>query len=203
MRSANIMKVDRLRMGTDGQGITTLVAFYKCPLKCKYCINHKCHFTDSNSKVSAIELYNSINIDQMYFSATGGGLTFGGGEPLLQASFILDVLELGAKNWHTTIETSLNVPYNEWYSLIDYVNEWIIDIKDMNPSIYKCYTSNDNAIVIDNLKKIVDLGLADRVLIRLPLIKGFNTEADVRSSYQELEQIGFSRFDKFSYKIVK
>ena len=96
-----------------------------------------------------------------------------------------------------------NCGFSKWYSLIDYVNEWIIDIKDMNPSIYKCYTSNDNAIVIDNLKKFVDLGLADRVLIRLALIKGFNTEADVRSSYQELEQIGFSRFDKFSYKIVK
>lgn len=76
MRVANIMIVDRLRMGTDGQGITTLVAFYKCPLKCKYCINHKCHFTDSNSKVSAIELYNSINIDQLYFFCYRWGINF-------------------------------------------------------------------------------------------------------------------------------
>ena len=150
MRTANIMKVDRLRMGTDGQGITTLVAFYKCPLNCKYCINHKCHLIDSNSKVSTIELYNNIKIDQLYFAATGGGLTFGGGEPLLQAFFIQDVLELGAKNWHTTIETSLNVPYEEWCSLIDYGDEWMVDVKDMNPSIYKCYTSKDNVIVIDN-----------------------------------------------------
>ncbi len=202
METANIMKVDRLRMGTDGQGVTTLVAFYKCPLNCKYCINHKCHLIDSNSEVSTIELYNNIKIDQLYFAATGGGLTFGGGEPLLQASFIQDVLELGAKNWHTTIETSLNVPYEEWYSLIDYVDEWIVDVKDMNPYIYKYYTSKDNAIVIDNLKKFVDLGLAEIVLIRLPFIKGFNTEVDVRSSHQKLEQIGFSRFDKFSYKIV-
>ena len=196
------MGVDRLRMGTDGQGITTLVAFYNCPLNCRFCINHKCHLVDSNSKVSTIELYNNIKIDQLYFVAAGGGLTFGGGEPLLQASFIQDVLELGAKNWHTTIETSLNVPYEKWYSLIDYVDEWIVDVKDMNPSIYKCYTSKDNAVVIHNLKKISDLGLAKKVLIRLPFIKGFNTESDIRSSYHKLGQIGYSRFDKFSYKLI-
>lgn len=172
MRTANIMGVDRLRMGTDGQGITTLVAFYNCPLNCRFCINHKCHLVDSNSKVSTIELYNNIKIDQLYFVATGGGLTFGGGEPLLQASFIQDVLELGAKNWHTTIETSLNVPYEKWYSLIDYVDEWIVDVKDMNPSIYKCYTSKDNAVVIHNLKKISDLGLAKKFLYVYPLLKG-------------------------------
>lgn len=202
MRTANIMKVDRLRMGTDGQGITTLVAFYKCLLNCKYCINHKCHFVDYNSQLSTIELYKRIKIDQLYFAATGGGLTFGGGEPLLHASFIQDVLELGAKNWHTTIETSLNVPYEEWCNLIDYVDEWIVDVKDMNPSIYKCYTSKDNTIVIDNLKKFVDLELTEKVRIRLPFIKGFNTETDIHNSYQKLKQIGYSRFDKFSYKIV-
>lgn len=202
MGTANIMKIDRLRMGTDGQGITTLVAFYKCPLNCKYCINHKCHIIDPNSKISPVELYNNIKIDQLYFAATGGGLTFGGGEPLLQASFIQDVLELGAKNWHTTIETSLHVPYEEWDNLIDYIDEWIVDVKDMNPTIYKSYTGNNNTIVIDNLEKLVNLGLAEKVLIRLPYIKSYNTEIDVCNSYKKLEQMGYSRFDKFSYKIV-
>lgn len=202
MRTANILNVDRLRMGTDGQGITTLVTFYNCTLNCKYCINNKCHFIDSNSNVSTIELYNNIKIDQLYFAATGGGLTFGGGEPLLQAYFIQEVLELGAKKWHTTVETSLNVPYEEWCNLIDYVDEWIVDVKDMNPIIYKCYTSKNNAIVIDNLEKFVDLGLAEIVLIRLPFIKDFNTLKDIRSSYRKLLQLGYSRFDIFSYKII-
>ncbi len=202
MKTANIMEVDRLRMGIDGQGITTLIAFYKCPLNCKYCINKKCHLIDYKAKVSTIELYNNIKIDQLYFAATGGGLTFGGGEPLLQSSFIQEVLELGAKNWHTTIETSLNVPYEKWYSLINYVDEWIVDIKDMNPSIYKCYTSKDNAVVIDNLIKFANLGLIEKVLIRLPYINGFNTETDIQSSRQQLEQMGYSRFENFSYKIV-
>lgn len=72
----------------------------------------------------------------------------------------------------------------------------------MNPSIYKRYTSKDNAVVIDNLIKFVDLNLTEKVLIRLPYIKGFNTETDIQSSGQKLEQMGYSRFEKISYKIV-
>lgn len=86
--------------------------------------------------------------------------------------------------------------------MINYVDEWIVDIKDMNPSIYKRYTSKDNAVVIDNLIKFVDLNLTEKVLIRLPYIKGFNTETDIQSSGQKLEQMGYSRFEKISYKIV-
>ena len=72
----------------------------------------------------------------------------------------------------------------------------------MNPSIYKCYTSKDNAVVIDNLIKFANLGLIEKVLIRLPYINGFNTETDIQSSRQQLEQMGYSRFENFSYKIV-
>ena len=204
MDKKNFAKIHSIEtFGTvDGPGIRFVTFFQGCNLECKYCHNRDTWNINEGNYISVDELFDNILKYKSYIMPNGG-FTASGGEPLLQASFILDVLELGAKNWHTTIETSLNVPYDKWYSLIDYVNEWIIDIKDMNPSIYKCYTGNDNAIVIDNLKKFVDLGLADRVLIRLPLIKGFNTEADVRNSYQKLEQIGFSRFDKFSYKIVK
>lgn len=43
----DIMSVSRLRMATDGQGVSTLVAFFDCPLKCKYCINNSCHDTNN------------------------------------------------------------------------------------------------------------------------------------------------------------
>ncbi len=42
----DIMKISRLRMGTDGRGVTTLVAFFDCQLHCKYCINDFCHEKD-------------------------------------------------------------------------------------------------------------------------------------------------------------
>lgn len=201
MKNANILMIDRLRMGTDGDGVTTLVGFYGCPLHCKFCINNQCHSSDSHLLMTPVDLYNRVKIDQLYFKATGGGLTFGGGEPLLNSEFILEVMELGAKYWHTTIETSLNVPIEKWECLIDYVDEYIVDAKDMNPSIYTLYTGSSNKIVRDNLKKLLQKGLSDRVLVRLPLIPDYNTDDDIQRSLHELEEMGFSRFDEFKYKV--
>lgn len=201
MKTANVLMIDRLRMGTDGNGVTTLVGFYGCPLRCKFCINDQCHASDSNSVMKSEDLYNRVKIDQLYFKATGGGLTFGGGEPLLNAAFIEEVMKLGAKEWHTTIETSLNVPIEEWECIIDYVDEYVVDVKDMSPSIYKSYTGYNNEIVIKNLKILQQKGLSDKVIIRLPLILDYNDENDLRRSRKELEIIGFSRIAEFTYII--
>lgn len=201
MNTANILMIDRLRMGTDGGGVTTLVGFYGCPLRCKYCINDRCHTSESDSAMASADLYNRVKIDQLYFKATGGGLTFGGGEPLLNAEFISEVMELGAKEWHTTIETSLNVPIEKWKCLIEYIDEYIVDVKDMNPAIYKSYTNYNNDVVINNLKELELWGLSEKVLVRLPLIHGFNNYEDIQRSRKKLTEIGYSRFNEFKYKI--
>lgn len=189
-------------MGTDGDGITTLVGFYGCPLHCKFCINDQCHTSNPNSVMTSIDLYNYVKIDQLYFKATGGGLTFGGGEPLIYAEFIEEVMNIGAKDWHTTIETSLNVPFAKWECLIDYIDEFIVDVKDMSPSIYKSYTGANNDVVVSNLKELQQQGLSDKILLRLPLIHSFNDNNDIQRSRQELEMIGFSKFNEFSYKVL-
>jgi len=203
MKTAEILMIDRLRMGTDGEGITTLVGFYGCPLQCKYCLNSHCHIYNPQAEITTEDLYNRVKIDQLYFKATGGGITFGGGEPLLNAHFIKEVMELGAKDWHTTLETSLNVPIEEWNYLIDYVDDYIVDVKDMNPSIYESYTGSDNAYVVRNLQELQRKGFSNRVLIRLPLIQGFNDEGDILRSCQKLKDMGFSKFDKFKYKVLQ
>lgn len=83
---APILAISRLRMRTDGSGITTLVAFMGCPLQCKYCLNKKCHEpiyeTDGKTLRSGImmltpqELYDMVKIDNIYFQSTGGGICF-------------------------------------------------------------------------------------------------------------------------------
>ncbi len=89
---SDIMSVSRLRMGTDGKGVTTLVCFHGCPLSCKYCVNDHCHQTDTErADYTPEELISVLSIDEPYFLMTGGGVAFGGGEPLLQAGFIHEV----------------------------------------------------------------------------------------------------------------
>lgn len=195
------MGIDRLRMGTDGYGITSLVTFYGCPLKCCFCLNPQCHKNLSGVKYSrSDEVYNIVATDELYYLATGGGVTFGGGEPLLYSDFIISVLDLGAKKWNVTIETSLNVSFEQINVLLPYVNEIMVDIKDINPQIYGLYTKSSNQIVIDNLKRLAAVGYADKVMIRIPLIKGYNTDSDRQSSKTFLEELGYSIFNLFEYK---
>lgn len=198
---APILGVNRLRMGTDGVGITSLIAFYGCPLNCRFCLNPQCHKKICDIKYSKPEeVYDIVAVDELYYRATGGGVTFGGGEPLMYSDFIIEVLEIGAKKWNVTIETSLNVPYNQIGMLLPYVNEIIVDVKDINPKIYQAYTHSSNFYVIENLRHLVDCGFEDKVTLRVPLIEGYNNKCDTKKSMLYLEDMGYSRFDLFTYK---
>lgn len=198
------MGINRLRLGTDGHGITTLVAFHGCILNCKYCLNDECHYPKGHKEtITSEELYQRVKKDELYFRATKGGLCFGGGEPLLFSEFIVEVLERGAGKWHTTIETSLNVERVHLERVLPYVNRFYIDIKDMDLSIYRRYTGFDNIEVIENLRWLASQGKAKDVVIRVPLIYKFNTERDQNNSVELLKEMGYSRFDLFKYKTDK
>lgn len=201
MNKAPLIGISRLRMGTDGYGVTTLVAFHGCPLRCKYCLNPQSLSDDAKVMMKTPEeVMQAIRKDELYYLATNGGVTFGGGEPLLRADFIKEVLELGAKQWHITIETSLNVPQENLVSLFPYIHECVVDIKDMNPCIYKAYNGRDNELVKTNLLWIIEQGKAEHITCRIPLIPEFNTSKDQQRSKQELEAMGITRFDLFTYR---
>ena len=201
MNKAPLIGISRLRMGTDGHGVTTLVAFHGCPLRCKYCLNPQSIRDDSKIMMTTPEeVMDMLRKDELYFMATNGGVTFGGGEPLLRAEFIKDVLELGAKQWHITVETSLNVLQKNLELLQPYIHEYVVDIKDMNPSIYKAYNGRDNELVKSNLRWLITNGKAEHITCRIPLISEYNTPEDQQNSKRELEAMGISRFDLFTYK---
>jgi radical SAM domain protein len=140
-----------------------------------------------------------VEIDDLYFVATGGGICFGGGEPLLRSDFIKAFAEIMNPEWKLTIETSLNVPLENVKAIASLVQMWYVDIKDMNPDIYKAYGCKENKQVISNLQWLAANGYADKVIIRLPLIPEYNTDEDRQQSQQQLEKMGFTNFDKFNY----
>ena len=71
----------------------------------------------------------------------------------------------------------------------------------MNPIIYKAYTSKDNSLVIDNLNWLVSQKQSNKIICRIPLIEGYNTEEDRLASRTKLLSMGIERFDMFSYTI--
>lgn len=201
---AKVIGVARHRLATDGDGVTTLVAFHGCPLHCRYCLNPQSLGDGGRFKEYTPEsLYREIRIDELYFIATNGGVTFGGGEPCLRPDFIRRFRELCGESWQINLETSLNVPADNIASLLPVVNTLIIDIKDMNPEIYRNYTGQDNPLVLSNLRLIADSRRQSDCIVRIPLIPEFTTDADRDASRAALEQLGFTRFDLFTYQIRK
>ena len=198
-----IIGINRHRLTTDGDGVTTLVAFHGCPLHCKYCLNPQCLSPDGVLRtITPSELYSEVEIDDLYFMATGGGICFGGGEPLLHSKFIVEFAKIMNPEWNIVLETSLNVPLKQLEMVAPLVKEFVVDVKDMDEQTYKAYTTQGNALVTSNLKWIAENGYAAKTLIRLPLIPYYNTEAAQEESRKQIESMGFHRFDKFEY-IVK
>ena len=198
--TAPLIAINRHRLTTDGEGVTTLVGFHGCPLHCEYCLNAQCLQADGVwCRLTPGELYSEVEIDDLYFMATGGGICFGGGEPLLRSGFIKAFAEIMNPEWKLTMETSLNVPLENVKMVAPLVQMWYVDIKDMNPDIYKAYGRKENMQVISNLQWLVANGYAGKVIVRLPLIPEYNTEEDRQQSQQQLEKMGFTNFDKFNY----
>lgn len=198
--TAPFIAINRHRLTTDGEGVTTLVGFHGCPLHCEYCLNAQCLQADGVwCRLTPGELYSEVEIDDLYFVATGGGICFGGGEPLLRSEFIKAFAEIMNPEWKLTIETSLNVPLKNVKAIASLVQMWYVDIKDMNPDIYKAYGCKENKQVVSNLQWLAANGYADKVIIRLPLIPEYNTDEDRQRSQQQLEKMGFTNFDKFNY----
>ena len=194
--------IDRLRMATDGDGVTTLVCAQGCPLRCKYCINPQSSISKKAPRhlFTPSELYNALKIDSLYFLATGGGVTFGGGEPLLYPDFIVEFAKL-AKDWKIYVETSLSVNHENLKKVMPYVDCFFVDIKDTDPEIYKAYTGRDIDRAITNLSYLAKHTDSEKIIVRLPRIPHFNDDNCRNKSEEHLRKMGITRFNRFDYRI--
>ena len=202
MLQAPIIGISRHRLSVDGEGVTTLVAFHECPLRCRYCLNAQCQRSDGILRVvTTNELAEELAVDNLYFLATGGGVTFGGGEPLLHADFIAAFRRIAPKEWNFYAETSLCVPETMLTAAAGSIDHFYVDVKDTDASIFERYTGvNAASSVLRNLSALLKLTGPDRITVRLPLIPGFNTPEDVARSKALLSGYGVVNFDCFRYR---
>ena len=201
MDAVPIFGIDRHRLGMDGVGVTTLVAFHGCPLRCKYCLNRRClESPEGLATFTPQQLYDHVGIDNLYFIATGGGICFGGGEPLLRIDFIEQFKAICGKGWNLTAETSLQVPQDTVRRATAVVGDFIVDIKEGNPDIYRAYTGGDAAVAWANLDYLLSLVGAEHVTVRVPQIPDYNTPADTDRTAARLAAMGVTNIDRFTYR---
>jgi len=197
-----VFNIVRHRISTDGAGVVTLVGAFGCPLACKYCINPHAWKAENKHKcklMTPTELYDAVKIDDLYFQATNGGITFGGGEALLHTQFIAEFKKLIKENWHINVETSLHVSQKQLEQVLSSVDDFIVDIKDCNPNIYEAYTSQPMGNVLSNLEIVLRTKGPEHVWVRVPHIPNYNTDEDVKHSIEVLKNMGITQIEEFNY----
>ena len=205
MSGANMFQIsgiNRLRINTDGEGIRTLIVVHGCSLQCKYCINPQTWKSQEGIRtLSAAELYDEIILDRLYFISTRGGVTFGGGEPLLYADQIAAFKELCEGKFTIFAETALNVPAKNVEAASKGVDRFFVDIKAVDKKKYQAYTGGQLAVTIENLKYLLQMVGSERITVRIPIIPGLTTPEEQLHYRNIMKEMGITRFDLFNYSV--
>ena len=120
------------------------------------------------------EIAEEVLLDEMFFKGSGGGVTFSGGEPLLQADFCVELAKiLKAQGINIAIDTCGYVPRAAFEKVMPYVDTFLYDVKAIDPDVHKKCTGKTNELILENLKYID--GCGKNIEIRIPYIPGYNS----------------------------
>lgn len=122
---------------------------------------------------STEEIVRELMVDAPYFASSNGGITISGGEPLLQPSFVGEVIERSkAHGIHVTVQTNVNVEWSKIEALLPMVDLWMCDFKLLDSVKHKQFTGADNGLIKENIQRL-HAHKADLV-VRTPVIPGIN-----------------------------
>lgn len=218
----------------DGPGIRVTFFLKGCPLSCRWCHNpegilpvpenvmrtDKVGVNEFMVPETAGRLYSAEDItgildkEKIFISQSGGGVTFSGGEPLLQTGFLSEALmACKRRGYHTAVDTSGYADRENYIKILPHTDLFLFDIKHLDDSMHLKYTGVSNELIISNLQLILDRG-AD-VMIRIPVIPGINDddkhlemlvnflagrkEANIRKvNLLPYHRVGASKYKKFN-----
>jgi len=165
----------------DGPGIRTTVFLKGCPMSCRWCHNPEGQSRQpqvirspageriAGKEYSASELARLLNQQTAILRANEGGITFSGGEPLMQANFVNEVIEL-LDDTHILLDTSGYGPERGFRQLVGRSDLVYFDLKLIDPALHRHYTGCDNDLILSNLHRLNELGKP--FVVRVPLVPG-------------------------------
>jgi pyruvate formate lyase activating enzyme len=181
----------------DGPGIRVTFFMKGCPLSCMWCHNPEGlspdpAVTEQIERVGEREFrriepvgkfYDPAHIltilekEKVFLYQSGGGVTFSGGEPMMQFDFLLDTLMLCKENgFHTAIDTSGLSSRDHFLKIIPFTDLFLFDIKHLDNQKHKEFTGVFNDEILSNFELIS--GNCKSYMVRIPVIPGFNDDAD-------------------------
>lgn len=196
----------------DGPGIRTTVFLKGCPLRCMWCHNPEGQSLKPQPltkqgrtetcgySIDAETLAARIRRDEDIFHDSGGGVTFTGGEPLVQAEFLCDVLDR-LDGIHKAVETCGHAPVEVFQRVLERVDFVLFDIKLADSALHKRYTGVGNELIKENLATLCQSGKP--FVARVPLIPGVNdtlenmeATAALLSGAKGLQRVELLRYHK-------
>jgi pyruvate formate lyase activating enzyme len=181
----------------DGPGIRVTFFMKGCPLSCSWCHNPEgisplpetvirtdklgeMEFSNNEEVGKYYSVENILEIldkDRVFINQSKGGVTFSGGEPMLQFKFLLKAL-IGCKEngYHTAVDTSGYSSDESFKSIIPFTDLFLFDLKHLDDRKHNEYTGVTNIRILENYQLILNSG--KDVMLRIPLIPGFNDDCD-------------------------
>jgi len=217
----------------DGPGIRVTFFMKGCPLSCWWChnpegISPEPETAEQIQKVgekefrvpeqagryySTDDLLEILEKEKIFISESNGGVTFSGGEPLLQPEFLLEALKkCKREGYHTAVDTSGYAKPEQYLPILKYTDLFLFDVKHLDDVKHFQYTGVSNDLILNNLELILDSG--KDVWIRVPVVPGINDDSShlemLRSFFLKIKcknlkkinllpyhKIGSSKYKKF------
>jgi len=179
----------------DGPGIRVTIFFKGCPLGCWWChnpesrsfkpqkvireqkVNGRTFLVEElvGREISVPGLMQEILKEKVFMEESGGGVTFSGGEPLLQPDFLIEVLKRCKDNGiHTSVDTTGYASWKFLKQVMTWTDLFLYDLKHLDDEVHKEYTGVSNKNILKNLKLLHDAG--KDIVIRFPVIPGVNND---------------------------
>jgi pyruvate formate lyase activating enzyme len=179
----------------DGPGIRVTFFLKGCPLSCLWCHNPEGISPEPENVISikkigekefekeevagqyysTDEVLKILGSDRVFIDKSGGGVTFSGGEPMLQTQFLLEVLEECKRNgFHTAVDTSGYSSSENFKAVIPFTDLFLFDIKHLDEKKHIELTGVSNVSILENFRIIVNSG--KDMMIRIPVIPGYNDD---------------------------
>jgi pyruvate formate lyase activating enzyme len=179
----------------DGPGIRTTVFLKGCPLRCWWCHNPESQDvkseidvkkilldgisfekTETVGKLMSVDEVTEILVkESVFYDESGGGVTFSGGEPMLQPEFLTGLLKASKeKGFHTAIDTSGFARTEHFKEILGLTDLFLFDLKHTNDDEHRKFTGVSNKLILKNLRFLCQNNA--QIIIRIPLIPGINTE---------------------------